>query len=443
MQNEAEFELTYLPHQLEIFHNQTSKYVIVKKGRRSGITQGAEKSFIEFALDGITPLLWVDTINGNIERYYERYFHPDLSRLPKFVKWDWNVQKKVLKINGSIIDFRSAEQPESIEGFGYKKIFLNEAGIILEDNYLYTHAILPMLMDFPDSQLIAAGVPKGKHKKDGTEHIFYQLNQRAEANTNGFKGLHYSSYDNPILDREEIKALENEIFAMGGQLAVDQEIYGLFVEYAGENPFFTHYNPGKHESREAIYDINKQVIIVIDFNIDPFAANFYHLWQDSKGYHAHQFDELDINNGSIPALIDEIKIKCGGSLPNCKITGDKQGDKRSIEKVDNASYFIQIQRGLGLRDSQIETHANPTHSYSRGQCNYFLYNFPDFKINPEKCPNSCRDMKTVQANAWGEIIKSNRAKISQQADHADCFRYFINCDQVNTWIKNHQRFNVR
>ena len=55
------------------------------------------------------------------------------------------------------------------------KIFLNEAGIILKNNYLYTNTILPMLMDYPDSQLIAAGVPKGKIKKDGTEHIFYTL----------------------------------------------------------------------------------------------------------------------------------------------------------------------------------------------------------------------------------------------------------------------------
>lgn len=163
--------LTHTKPQREIFFEQTAKYVIVPKGRRSGITLGGKNAFISYGLDHISPMLWVDTINGNIDRYFDRYFYPTLSQLPKSL-WNWNSQKRELRINDSIIDFRSADKPESIEGFGYKKIFLNEAGIILKDDYLYTNAILPMLLDFPDSQLIAAGVPKGMHKRDGTPHIF-------------------------------------------------------------------------------------------------------------------------------------------------------------------------------------------------------------------------------------------------------------------------------
>lgn len=35
-------------------------------------------------------------------------------------------------MNGSILDFGSAERPENMEGFAYDYMVLNEAGIILK-----------------------------------------------------------------------------------------------------------------------------------------------------------------------------------------------------------------------------------------------------------------------------------------------------------------------
>ena len=110
-------ELSYTPSQIDIFFNTSSKYNIITKGRRFGATKGAANAFIEWAIEGITPMLWVDTINSNIDRYLERYFFPELNKL-KSADWQWQGQKKILKIFNSFIDFRSADAPESIEGFG-------------------------------------------------------------------------------------------------------------------------------------------------------------------------------------------------------------------------------------------------------------------------------------------------------------------------------------
>ena len=111
-------DITYTEPQNEIyFQNHDCKYLIVPKGRRFGTTKGAANAFIEYCIDNITPLLWVDTINGNIDRYFDRYFYPVLKQIPAN-KWNFNRQKRELKIYDSIIDFRSADSPESIEGFG-------------------------------------------------------------------------------------------------------------------------------------------------------------------------------------------------------------------------------------------------------------------------------------------------------------------------------------
>lgn len=425
-------EFKYIRPQIEIFfENEDAKFKIIPKGRRFGFTRGAAHACIDWSLEKSISILWVDTINGNIERYYERYFRPALSQIPKNI-WDWNQQKKVLKIRDSVIDFRSAEQPESIEGFGYNKIILNEAGIILKDNYLYTNAILPMMMDFSDSQLIAAGVPKGKIKKDGDKHKFYELWENVLNNKQGYWGKTYSSYDNPLLTKDDILEIESEIYGQS-----DQEIHGIFTEASITNPFFFSYNKKRHESTEAVYDPNKRLIISVDFNLNPFAVIFKHIWRDNYGVHNHTFDEAAINNGSIPALCDLIIDRYKKNLGSCMITGDLGGKKRDLSQRDNSSWFSQIVRALNISETQLILSYNPTHHESRADMNYLLVNHPDYKINPEKCPLLCRDMMIVQCDAYGEIIKTNRKIESQKSDHADCERYACH-NFEREWIERHQ-----
>lgn len=426
-------KLRYTEAQQNIFHSDsTARFTIVPKGRRFGATKGACNAVVEWATEGITPILWVDTINGNIDRYYERYILPELKDTG--IPFNFNYNKKQLKIMNSIIDFRSADAPESIEGFGYRKIVLNEAGIILKNNYLYTNTLLPMLIDYPDSQLYAIGTPKGKFKPDGSEHIFYQLSKKTGPE---YRQLRYSSYDNPLLDPVQIKLLQDEIALLDPNM-VRQEIYGEFVDMSAVNPFMTQYAMKKHEDKMSKFDNRKQLFMSIDFNINPFAIIFFHNWRDKQGEHLHIFDEISIKNGSIPQMVDEIKLRYGAQLPNCRITGDAMGKKREIAERDNASNYRQLQRGLGIRDSQLQLPANPSHDNSRADCNYALYHYPDFKINPIKCPGTARDMKIVQCDAFGKIIKSNRKDISQQADFFDCVRYGINTFLWD-WLKNHSK----
>lgn len=440
---EFALELGYTPAQVKIFPSpdrwadQRWRFQIVPKGRRTGITQGAEKAIIEYMLYNISPILWVDTINGNIDRYFERYFRPDLKKLP-VGWWKWNANKRVLEIRNifgswSLMDFRSADNPESIEGFGYKLIFLNEAGIILADDYLYSRAILPMLLDFPDSRLIAAGVPKGKTKKDGTNHKFYDLYLKALEKSPGYLLNEFTSYDNPLLNKEDIDEIMREL----SPAEADQEIGGQFVDMTGRNPFAHQYDPKHHESEKAIKRPGLPVVISIDFNLNPFAVIFSHKWKDIDGIHDHTFDEGSIPNGSIPAMADLIQDRYGPDLPNCLMTGDVGGNSQQLSMADRASFFMQLKSRLRLRDRQIMTPRPPTHYQSRNDCNDILfYSKPDpvrgvpaeidFKVNPKTCPNLCRDLLSVQVDAFGEIIKKNRKDINQRADFLDAKRYDIN-----------------
>src|SRR3990167_10059814 len=104
------------PKQQAIFDSKT-RYTVVVKGRRFGLTKGAANDFIRAALYGeFKKGLWVDVINSNIDKYIERYFVPHLNKLPHTM-WNWRKQAKIVEINGAYIDFRSADKPENMEGF--------------------------------------------------------------------------------------------------------------------------------------------------------------------------------------------------------------------------------------------------------------------------------------------------------------------------------------
>ncbi len=205
----------------KIFNSQ-ARYKIVVKGRRFGLTRGKANNFIYKALKKeFKAGLWVDTVNTNIDRYVDRYFIPHLNNLPK-TEWDWSKQAKTLYIRDSYIDFRSADRPENFEGFGYDDVFLNEAGIILKNEYLWNNAIRPMLWEYK-SPAVIGGTPKGVG-------LFKQLAERGkDSNQPRYEYFHFTTFDNPYLDPEEIR---REIADMPERV-VKQEIFAEFLEDTG------------------------------------------------------------------------------------------------------------------------------------------------------------------------------------------------------------------
>ncbi len=217
-QGQIKVPIHYHSGQKKIFFDSTAKKKVIAKGRRFGLTKGYANRAIEYLIDGVGPGLWIDTVNSNIERYVERYFFPILRQIPQKY-WKWRQQRKELEIFGNKLDMRSADRPELIEGFAYRFIMLNEAGIILRKEYLYYNAILPMTLDFnPD--FYVGGTPKGKG-------LFHELAVRADdplsENQEFFR---FTSFDNPYLTQKDVEELTKEI----PKTIQEQEVYAKFLE---------------------------------------------------------------------------------------------------------------------------------------------------------------------------------------------------------------------
>lgn len=387
-------------------------------------------------LHGQTPILWGDTINGNIDRYYQRYFLPLLKQLgPQY--FVWHQQKRELRLanirtsdprsaEASICDFRSADRPESWEGFGYKEIILNEAGIILRDEYLFNNAILPMLLDFPDSKLIAGGVPKGRYSKSGNEHPFYQLAQKAKAGDSRYKLFEFTSYDNPLLSKEDIGALIEDF---GGEesLYAQQEVYGKFVDFNGK-PFFYAFKREKHVSEEAIYKDYLDLHVCLDFNI----ANTAVLIQ-SEEEEINVIDEIRNSDWDLEMTLQAVREK----YPNAfiVINGDASGSAGSALTQGNISAYDIVASELDLRYEQFHVpKANPSHLNSYILSNNVLKR-AKFRVHP-LCVGVIRDFEQVRV-----LQKTGKFQIDKSDEslthYSDTVRYYIQAEQQHYLNRKH------
>lgn len=160
------------------------QYSIIKAGRRTGKTYNTAQWLIESLLNnGNSSGLWVDTTQANLIRYIERYFSKILKSIWSLCTFDKT--KLILYLpNKSYIDFRSATRPESLEGFDYDYIVLNEAGIILRNHNLWYNSIYPMSAK---AIVKVIGTPKGKN-------LFHKLFYKSHYT---YKSYSYNCYDSP------------------------------------------------------------------------------------------------------------------------------------------------------------------------------------------------------------------------------------------------------
>lgn len=403
---DIELQYSYLQSELFFPEKFFPKYTIAPKGRRGGLTKGAANAFIEYGFsvpgdfwflpDGDLYFMWGDTVVGNINRYVDRYFKPELKKFPASM-WKWNKQDKIMECGRATIDFRSADRPENWEGFGYHIIFLNEAGIILEDDYLFNNAVLPMLMDYPDARLIAAGVPKGKRHKNGP-HKYYELYQKALVDHDHYRIIKFTGRNNPFINRAELELIAQAL----DELNRKQEIDGEFIDILEKKYLYTFSDRNVIKRVDFEPNPHLPLLISFDFNVEPQTAT---IGQD-QGARKVIFDFIKIPVGSTEEVCEEIIVKYMPKWKNwIDVTGDATGHNREKVKRGNITAYKLIMKMLGLKDNNLKVpRQNKAHKDSRQLC-CSVCQHADFFIT-DNCVEVINDCKDASVDETGELIKS-------------------------------------
>ena len=187
----AKFEINYKPHEKQLlFHNSQARWRILNCGRRWGKTQcaiaeGLKLSFIEPKQRG-----WIVSPTYPLSQEDWR----TLKELTpaKLVSDELKAERKFVFINGSEIEFKSADNEAGLRGAGLNWCILDEASRIKEDSW---NALRPALSD-KQGKGIFISTPKGKN-------WFYRLFLKGKDGLEKYESWHFPSNTNPYFPEEE------------------------------------------------------------------------------------------------------------------------------------------------------------------------------------------------------------------------------------------------
>ena len=130
-----------------------------------------------------------------------------------------NMQIKL--INGSTISLKGADRPDTMRGVSLKFLVMDEYADMKPQ--VWEEVLRPALAD-QKGECLFIGTPKGRNH-------FYELFKYAElSNDTDYKGWHFTSYDNPLLDPAEIDAAKKSM----SSYAFRQEFMASFEALGSE-----------------------------------------------------------------------------------------------------------------------------------------------------------------------------------------------------------------
>ncbi len=133
-------------------------------------------------------------------------------------------EKRIEFFTGGVIDFWSLDQPDAARGRKYRRVVIDEAGIVRELEEAWTQAIRPTLADLKGDAWFL-GTPKGNG-------FFHRLFARGQSGERGWRSWRLPTTANPFIDPQEVEAARRDL----PREAFEQEFLGIPADDGG-NPF--------------------------------------------------------------------------------------------------------------------------------------------------------------------------------------------------------------
>ena len=214
----TDLNVELLPWQQEVFED-SSRFKVIAAGRRTGKSRlAAWKLIIEGLQCKRGHVFYVAPTQGQARDIMWQTLlevgHPVIAS--SHIN---NLQIKL--VNGATIALKGADRPETMRGVSLSFLCMDEYADMKPE--VWEQILRPALADQKGDAMFI-GTPMGRNH-------FYDLFQYANISEDAqWKGWHFTSYDNPLLDREEIDAAKKSMSAFSFR----QEFMASFEAQGGE-----------------------------------------------------------------------------------------------------------------------------------------------------------------------------------------------------------------
>ena len=216
----TDLNIKLLPWQQEVWDSK-ARFKVVAAGRRTGKSRLAAYQLIFYALQVKSGhVFYVAPTQGQARDIMWQTLlevgHP-------VVKSSHINNLQITLINGATISLKGADRPETMRGVSLKFLVMDEYADMKPS--VWEQILRPALADQKGSAMFI-GTPMGRNH-------FYDLHQLASSEIDDtYQGWHFTSYDNPMLDPEEIDTAKKTM----SSFAFRQEFLASF-EAQGSNIF--------------------------------------------------------------------------------------------------------------------------------------------------------------------------------------------------------------
>ena len=214
----TDLKVELLPWQQEVFED-SSRFKVIAAGRRTGKSRlAAWKLIIEGLQCKRGHVFYVAPTQGQARDIMWQTLlevgHPVIAS--SHIN---NLQIKL--VNGATIALKGADRPETMRGVSLSFLCMDEYADMKPE--VWEQILRPALADQKGDAMFI-GTPMGRNH-------FYDLFQYASLSEDEqWKGWHFTSYDNPLLDKEEINAAKKSMSAFSFR----QEFMASFEAAGGE-----------------------------------------------------------------------------------------------------------------------------------------------------------------------------------------------------------------
>jgi phage terminase large subunit len=311
------------------------RYVVVRAGRRFGKSALALNIILREALHNPGRYWIIAPEYTQAKSIYWRDLVAEY--IPQEIIVKKNDNELILEIrtpNGknSIIEFKGSDREDKLRGAGLKGVILDE--FAFQKEQVWDKIISPMLVQ-TNGWAIFITTPNGiaNHFKKFWDNA---VAMEAEGNTD-WKTFHFTSYDNPLIKRDNIDAeksrLTEEFFT--------QEYMAEFAKFTGL--IFTSFDDKIHV-RNFEVDEDWSFYRSIDFGAtDPNAVSFIGVDKDDTVY---IFDEIYISDIHTSELAELIKQKSAHRY-FVATYADSSGKQLIMDLNQYGVYSIPVKKNSG------------------------------------------------------------------------------------------------
>lgn len=199
--------------------DEAERFNVLRCGRRFGKTTLGESLVIDPALDGFPTGYFAPTYKTMAEVWREVK-----SILEPIIDSSNKTEQVIRLITGGVIDFWSLDNDNAGRGRKYKRIVIDEAGLVKNLMACWQAAIRPTLTDYKGDAWFL-GTPKGRRE-------FHQLYVKGQNGTPHWKSWQRGTADNPYIPADEIEEARRDL----PEAVFNQEYLGIPADDGG-NPF--------------------------------------------------------------------------------------------------------------------------------------------------------------------------------------------------------------